>query len=378
MAKNLFIPILLSALFLLTAGSAHAQTANLLKNSGADEGARHWRAFGKATIDEAAGSFTVRDGGYFVQDVTLPGGMAGHYAVLIGRAASERIEPHGAVTGLPYLYGYMMNAGDPSGGRIYAYLQGQRMLSSAKAENEWVYLWGIFQVPIGTERVRFFLKQAERKGVPHNDSAARFDDLGLHLFPTPEEARAFVESTTMSVAPIPTPAGQRLPAGPQCTLAQAPEIYGFRLGMSVEDVLALFPGSDGDAAVRRAVERSRAAERAVPTWLIIDPHKYSVGHRHKEVNKFALRVMDGKVLSIQVDFTGSQWGGVDEFISRHAAGMNLPAPGAWERVGGLGATSKYIICDGVEIRFYVAPRGSHNHDYISVVDTEKEKTPGER
>jgi len=36
------------------------------------------------------------------------------------------------------------------------------------------------------------MKQAERKGLPHNGSAARFDDVGLYLFPTEQAARSFV------------------------------------------------------------------------------------------------------------------------------------------------------------------------------------------
>ena len=52
--------------------------------------------------------------------------------------------------------------------------------------------WGIFRVPLGTGTIRFFMNQAERKNVPQNGSAARFDDLGLYLFDTQEEAAAFV------------------------------------------------------------------------------------------------------------------------------------------------------------------------------------------
>jgi hypothetical protein len=65
------------------------------------------------------------------------------------------------------------------------------MLSSATSVGEWVKMWGIFKVPEGTGRIRFFLNQALRQGVPHNGSAARFDDLGLYLFPTEEEAKSF-------------------------------------------------------------------------------------------------------------------------------------------------------------------------------------------
>ena len=45
----------------------------------------------------------------------------------------------------------------------------------------------------GTTRMRLFLNQAERMGVPQNDSAARFDNLGLCLLPTMADAMRFVQ-----------------------------------------------------------------------------------------------------------------------------------------------------------------------------------------
>jgi hypothetical protein len=170
---------------------------NLLKNPNADLQAQFWRAYGEASIETfATGNpcFVVRNGGYFLQDVALPDGAVGEYALFIGRGASERINSDGAITGLPYLYGYMMPEVSPRGGRVLDYLQGQNMRASPTRENEWVSMWGIFRVPEGTGAVRFFLNQALRKGLPHNGSAARFDDVGLYLFATEQEARAFANA----------------------------------------------------------------------------------------------------------------------------------------------------------------------------------------
>jgi hypothetical protein len=187
------LPFVLLCLAVTQAG---AQTGNLLQNPKADLETRHWLAFGQAAVEEVGGNrvFVIRDGGYLLQDIVLPGGAVGKFAVLIGRGSSERINPDGAITGLPYLYGYMMAPGGPEGGRIFAYLQGQEMLCSATSAGEWVKMWGVFRVPEGTGRIRFFLNQALRRGVPHNGSAARFDDLGLYLFPTEEEAESFAAS----------------------------------------------------------------------------------------------------------------------------------------------------------------------------------------
>jgi hypothetical protein len=175
-----------------------AQATNLLRNPDASAQSASWRAYGEATVEPTTGNnlcFVVRNGGYFLQDVELPKEAAGQYAVLIGRGSSERINADGAITGLPYLYGYMMEKGRPDRKEILAYLQGQEMRSRSVIKGEWVQLSGVFEVPEGTNTIRFFLNQAERKGVPHNGSAARFDDLGLYLFATKEEAENFVAVT---------------------------------------------------------------------------------------------------------------------------------------------------------------------------------------
>jgi hypothetical protein len=193
MAKHLFRLILVTATVVTVVANSNAQS-NLLQNPNADRQSDSWRAYGEATI-EACGldnpCFVVRNGGYFSQDVVLPAGAAGQYALFIGSGASERVNPGGAITGLPYLYGYMM-AG--TNGRILDYLQGQNMLLSPTRETEWVAMSGIFRVPEGTNAIRFFLNQALRNGITHNSSAARFDDVGLYLFATEQDARIFAKA----------------------------------------------------------------------------------------------------------------------------------------------------------------------------------------
>lgn len=172
---------------------ANAQPRNLLQNPNAGLGTKFWTTFGDASVELMPGDnfcFVVRNGGYLLQDVVLPDDAVGQYAVLIGRGASERINEDGAITGLPYLYGYMMEQGRSE--KVLAYLQGQRMLGRTNIRDQWVAMSGIFQVPEGTRKIRFFLNQALRQGVPHNGSAARFTDLGLYLFSSKQEAEAFV------------------------------------------------------------------------------------------------------------------------------------------------------------------------------------------
>jgi hypothetical protein len=196
MTKRFLAWMTLILSFTLTASLTNGQSRNLLQNPNADQEAEHWQTMGEATVEMTTDSnlcFVVRNGGYFYQDVTLPKHAAGQYAVLIGRGSSERIDPGGAITGRPYLYGYMMEDGPSSSGRILEYLQGQQMRSSARFRDEWSDMWGVFQVPEGTQKVRFFLNQALSRDLPHNGSAARFDSVGLYLFPKKKEALDFVQ-----------------------------------------------------------------------------------------------------------------------------------------------------------------------------------------
>lgn len=192
------LSVSLTVFLILVSASAlvNAQPANLLQNPNADRGEQSWRAFGETAIEIMKTTndahFVVRNGGHFFQDVELPKDAAGQYLVLIGRGAGERVNPDGAITGSPSLYGYMLQPPGPDRKEVLEYLQGQRLLGLTTTIGEWVNMWGIFEVPAGTTKVRFFISQALRGGVPHNGSAARFDNLGVYLFATRKDAEEFV------------------------------------------------------------------------------------------------------------------------------------------------------------------------------------------
>jgi len=199
--KRLFLIAFICTTFV---SNATAQT-NLLLNPIAKEGVENWRLRGSVSVEEFDGRkvFVVRggcgNGIGFTQDVKLSDTDGGKFALLIGRGSSERVNEDGAITGLPYLYGYMMSSVNPRGAGINAYLQGQAMLASPLVPNEWVTMHGIFPIPKGTVAIRFFLQQAERRGVPQNGSAARFDDVGLYIFNNEYDARQFVISKSKSL-----------------------------------------------------------------------------------------------------------------------------------------------------------------------------------
>ncbi len=201
MTKNFSsISILLSVFILFFSSPAHAQPVNLLENPYADDYTDYWRSSDGATIESCDGNpcFVVRYGSRFTQDIELYDDDAGKYALLTGLVSSERTNADGSITGLPYLYGYMMdekNTQDISGRDIHLYLSvpSWNYNIPARPENEWLPIWRIYPVKNNIKKIRFFLDQAERLGVPHNGSAARFDDLGVYLFNSELQAQAFVD-----------------------------------------------------------------------------------------------------------------------------------------------------------------------------------------
>jgi hypothetical protein len=169
------------------------QPQNILLNADPGEGFESWSTFGAANIESSVGcdaSLMVRDGSYFQQFVHLPQGSEGQYAVLLGITLSERMNSDGAITRPPSLYGIM----ESDQGRVTSYMQMRQMLSSEREPNKRDSVYGIFRVPPGTTKISVSLNLAERLGVPQNDSAARFDGLGLYLLPTEIEAKLFVQN----------------------------------------------------------------------------------------------------------------------------------------------------------------------------------------
>jgi uncharacterized protein len=171
--------------------SSAIEEKNLLKNPSADQGMQYWKAYGEATTEYMSPEnpyFVVRHKGYIMQDVPLPN-AAGKYVLIIGRVSSEWINANSAITGLPYIFGYMLEE-EPQR-TVTGYIEGQNLLCSAEKEHEWVYAWGIFEVPRKSGRLTFILQQKKSPGVAKYGSAARFDDLGVYLFKSKEKAQSY-------------------------------------------------------------------------------------------------------------------------------------------------------------------------------------------
>ena|SRR5947209_8303476 len=134
------------------------------------------------------------------------------------------------------------------------------------------------------------------------------------------------------------------------TLAQSPMINGLKLGMTPEQVLALFPGSQRDEEVRR--DLSRPPTRFGVSGFLIRPQKYSTKTKFDRITQIVFTLFDGRVSTLYVGYDSPVWEHVDEFVTDFSQGRKLPAADEWEAYVGLDTQLKTLNCKDFEISLF--------------------------
>jgi hypothetical protein len=156
---------------------------------------------------------------------------------------------------------------------------------------------------------------------------------------------------------------------------QAPVINGLKLGMTPEQVLALFPGSGEDAELRSAL--AKPASQFGVSGFAIRPDKYQPKEKTTGLTQIVFTLLDGRVSSISVGYNGPQWAHVDSFVAKFIEGTNLPAADAWGAYVGLDTQMKTLKCTDFEIRVFAGGEGG-NLNYVLIRDLEADKKLKER
>ena len=166
-------------------------------------------------------------------------------------------------------------------------------------------------------------------------------------------------AVVQSSAQTSNPDGQDKPTC-QLTLAGAPDIKGIRLGMTPEQVLALFPGSNEDADLR-----SRLSQPPSPfgvSGFVVRPDKYQSKDKFAEVTQITFTLLDGRVANFSVGYNGPEYSHVDKFVAKFVEGTNLPAVDQWEAYVGMDNQLKILKCSEIEIRVFAGgPGGTLNY-----------------
>jgi hypothetical protein len=181
-------------------------------------------------------------------------------------------------------------------------------------------------------------------------------------------------TTSQSSTPLTAPSAHEKTAC-TLTLSEAPMIDRLKLGMKVDEILALFPGSKDDAELRS--ELSKPPGRFGNSTFLLTPSKYPSTADFKAVSRLTFTMLDGNVSSFTVNYNGPQWPHVDKFVEKVIEGKNLPTADQWEAYVGMDTQMKTLNCTGFSIRvFSGGESGSMN--YVLVEDVEADKKLKER
>ncbi|MEK7665983.1 MAG: hypothetical protein AAB337_03870 [Patescibacteria group bacterium] len=106
------------------------------------------------------------------------------YVLLIAYTNAEDVRSDGDITGLPYIYGYFLD----KNGKIISYLQKDNMRHSSTVDGAWDVSNGVFEIPSGAVKIRYFMKQASKKGTYKDGRDATFAKPGVYLVDRPPQA----------------------------------------------------------------------------------------------------------------------------------------------------------------------------------------------
>jgi hypothetical protein len=166
---------------------------NLLINPDASQDTKGWQLYMGASLascEERNRCFVVKERAGFVQKFPLPDNSAGQFVLMIGFAKAERVDPNAGITDRPVLHVTFENA--DASRILYTKRMVGNAVHTAESPSEWQRIWSAYQIPDGATAGSLRLGLGSRQGIPHDGSAGRFDDLGVFIFRSEADARAFV------------------------------------------------------------------------------------------------------------------------------------------------------------------------------------------
>lgn len=166
---------------------------------------------------------------------------------------------------------------------------------------------------------------------------------------------ALAFSTNAAYAQVTAP--QTSPSGCAITEGTAPEVRGLRLGMSIDQVLALFAGANRNKELKETIDQARKAPQGEMIYVSLDPATDSGGRAFDGVNSVAVGFHRGRVADFSIIYVGLSWRTVDEWVDKVAESLKLPNARAWT-VGRSETPNKVLKCKGIEIEAAIQGGGA--------------------
>jgi hypothetical protein len=161
-----------------------------------------------------------------------------------------------------------------------------------------------------------------------------------------------------------------------CTAAMARSltIRGIRLGMSTDELLALFPGASERADVKAIIEQSQQPPNFGAAGFGLGPGNSATKDRLEGVSWISITLFDDRVVGYAIQYTGwptgPTWMKVDDWIAKLSETLGLPGPRDWDQGS---QTERLLACEGLELRANTINGGT-----LSVLSKEHIKIQAER
>lgn len=142
----------------------------------------------------------------------------------------------------------------------------------------------------------------------------------------------------------------RQAARPKCNLTEAnsPNVRGIRLGMSTDQLLALFPGSAESKEIKAALEHAKMHGANETLYLSFAPADYSTKDRFASIDSVAVVLYKGRAIDFTVVYLGTTWSNIDQWVAKLSGSFKLPGSREWTP-GPSEMPNKVLKCNGFEI-----------------------------
>jgi len=140
------------------------------------------------------------------------------------------------------------------------------------------------------------------------------------------------------------PAQSKCPA----TEADSPSVRGVRLGMTLDQVLALFPAAIKRKEAKPVIEKAKAANSGETVYISFDPATDSGKQQFVGVDAVSVGTYKGRVVDFSVQYLGPTWKNIDDWIGKLSEAFNLPLAQEW-LAGQNESPNKVLKCGGIEI-----------------------------
>jgi hypothetical protein len=119
--------------------------------------------------------------------------------------------------------------------------------------------------------------------------------------------------------------------------------------MPIDQLPSRFPEEDNRRRINEAIIAGKRPDSYGVAGIELRPDKQSTNPRFAGVNYIAVWLLDERVTSFHVEYTGTAWSNVDQFVAKLSEGLRLPAA-SWEG----NQQSSHLTCDGFKVEAYAS------------------------